>query len=265
MPEKDGGELRRRKTESSNGSGRPFGSAPDLTHYGVDDKEPEDEKNHGMPHESRGAEEWGLMAFSNVLRLLFVVVPDRLCDIGNAVQSMITLGYLYIIWQAVAMVWLFIIFLIANMMMRVAECGLTGCSATEEITPGKVLLIAYVYYAVLWSTFLIAKGCYDLGWESYSEFPQLQRVLGSVQRSMRTRFASEDESSHGHSSAEDTPARNCKRRQRPTSGPSGKDLRKERIVRILRRRTSALLGPLVIVIFCSCALFSTKMAMLISD
>ena len=70
----------------------------------MDDKEPEDEKNHGMPHESRGAEEWGLMAFSNVLRLLFVVVPDRLCDIGNAVQSMITLGYLYIIWQAVAMV-----------------------------------------------------------------------------------------------------------------------------------------------------------------
>ena len=94
-------------------------------------------------------------------------------------------GSLYIFAQALGLVWMFLVVLLAVMSVRIVSAAVDSPDGTlpgygEQ--PLRSVALCYVYYSVLRLLFLFARSMWTVAWELYHDFPTLRRMLLGANR-----------------------------------------------------------------------------------
>ena len=94
------------------------------------------------------ATRWVLVLQTIVIKFALVEGPDRLCAVASFV-NVLKLSFLYICWQAVAMIWLVCVSLLSVFAMKGADCGYSACLGSSYADYGHSAAAAYVYYCLI--------------------------------------------------------------------------------------------------------------------
>lgn len=89
-------------------------------------------------------------------------------------------GSLYIFSQALGLVWMFLVVLLAVMSVRIVSAAVDSPDSTLPgygERPLCSIALSYIFYSVLRLLFLFARSMWTVAWELYHDFPTLRRML----------------------------------------------------------------------------------------
>lgn len=155
-------------------------------------------------------------------------------------ETCFSFGSLYIFSQALGLVWMFLVVLLAVMSVRIVSTAVEAPAGTLPVygdQPLRAVALCYVYYSVIRLIILFARSMWTVAWELYHDFPTLRRML-----LLEGRASPRNDKDKGGAAARPSPRGSPQSRK---CSKDGEDAQSTHIRRQTRRRI-VLVTPLLV-------------------